>query len=414
MQKLYNIVIATAAFTALTVSFINLTSLQKASGKEQTTENARPAEKSTESAALPDTNFREDGFSARIHFWKSLFLLDTSRSFIASRKELDILYVIDNPRREEIYDSLKIKAASEGVDLILMRGMKERIQEGIAASAGYLFLKDTLKSYELPERLFWLPLLESNFNDKAYSKAHAVGAYQFIKWTGRRYGLKVNRYVDERKNRFKAAGAYAKHLRKLFDKFHHEEIAVTAYNRGENANDIKHIPEDNPAEILDRLGFAPSNYYAEFLAISKIASNPGTYLLDIPESPDYNKPFITLRAPEKISDLLEKTGAKANRIRELNPWLKKAFFRRDRHLPAGTTVILPLEAATKAYASENTGPLFTAQEQTKKIFHIIRKGETLESISRLYPGTSVRSIIKINSIKNPRLVFPGDSITIVH
>ena len=86
----------------------------------------------------------------------------------------------------------------------------------------------------MPEDLVYLAMIESGFNNLARSQAKAVGPWQFISATGKRYGLMVNWWVDERRDIRKSTLAAVEYLRDLYYIFHSWEFAAAAYNAGES------------------------------------------------------------------------------------------------------------------------------------------------------------------------------------
>jgi len=95
------------------------------------------------------------------------------------------------------------------------------------------FIKPILREKGLPEDLVYLAMIESGFNNHAKSHAKAVGPWQFISATGKRYGLGVNWWVDERRDTRKSTIAAAGYLKDLFKMFNSWELAAAGYNAGE-------------------------------------------------------------------------------------------------------------------------------------------------------------------------------------
>jgi membrane-bound lytic murein transglycosylase D len=159
-----------------------------------------------------------------------------------------------------------------------------RCQRGVefdksfARSRPYVgMIKRTLREKGLPEDLAYLPHLESGFDRFATSKVGAKGLWQFMPHTARAEGLLVKRKNDWRTDPARSTDAATDHLASIFLRTQSWELAITAYNYGENGvrRAIQKFGPDYMkirAEHKTRMfGFAARNYYPSFLAVRNVA-----------------------------------------------------------------------------------------------------------------------------------------------
>src|SRR5690606_13336536 len=134
----------------------------------------------------------------------------------------------------------------------------------------------------LPEDLIYLSMIESVFNPRAYSRARAVGPWQFIEGTGKRYGLRVNYWIDERKDIIKSTHAAAKYLKELYQIFGSWYLAAAAYNAGEGTvlNAIRRDRTRNFWQLARQeknFRSETQNYVPKMIAAALLAKSPEKY-----------------------------------------------------------------------------------------------------------------------------------------
>ncbi|MBI5894218.1 MAG: transglycosylase SLT domain-containing protein [Deltaproteobacteria bacterium] len=287
------------------------------------------------------------------------------------------------------------------------RGRKY-FERWLARSNKYLpMIKKTLRENDMPEDLAYLALIESGFNPNAYSRAKAVGMWQFIKGTGLRYGLKINPWIDERRDPEKATMAAANYLKDLYAMFNSWDLAAASYNAGEGKI-TRAIDKHNTVDFWvmakkKYLKQETKDYVPKFIAALLIAKEPekyGFYNIE-PESPiEYESaaaPGATdLRAIAKASN------STLEEIKELNPELLRSF------TPPNIKeyeIKIPLGSKDKFY--ENLAQM-PQQEKRNFLTHKVKKGETILKIAKMY-STGVEPITYLNSRNQ---IKPGAEIII--
>ncbi|HSH13671.1 MAG TPA: transglycosylase SLT domain-containing protein, partial [Desulfurivibrionaceae bacterium] len=161
-------------------------------------------------------------------------------------------------------------------------GQKERFREGVVRSGAWLpEIRQVFEAEGVPADLVYLAHVESSFNPKAQSKVGAVGLWQFMRATGRRF-LNIDAARDERLNPRKASRAAARFLGENYRVLGSWPVAITAYNHGQGG--MRRAAEahgDLPGILAGyqgkSFGFASRNFYAEFLAARNVASNYEKY-----------------------------------------------------------------------------------------------------------------------------------------
>lgn len=289
---------------------------------------------------------------------------------------------------------------------------KSFFEEAYRRSGQYRsMILEELKKAGLPEELSWLPLIESGYKPRALSRARALGLWQFIASTGYRYGLKRDRFIDERMDPVKSTRAAIKYLQELHDFFGDWTTAIAAYNCGEmrvqnviRAQKIDYL--DNFWDLFANLPYETARYVPRFIATLLIVENPEKYGFNLPPlDPALSYETVTLKKPVRLSLIASRLGINQNLLIQLNPELRHDStpnYEYELRVPAGL--------GEQTLACLNELPSWIPPEAVFS-WHIVKKGENLGLIARRY-RTTVQAIVRLNNLKNARLIYPGQRLKI--
>ncbi len=201
-------------------------------------------------------------------------------------------------------------------------------------------IRQKLRERGMPEDLIYLAMIESGFRPSAYSPAHASGLWQFIAATGKRYGLDINRAVDERNDPEKATDAALSYLSDLHRRFGSWYLAAAAYNTGENrvgrimreVTGSERGNEESYYRIWDRLPRETRDYVPLMVAAGRIAKDPARFGFgDVQtEAPPAVK-LVKAAPATPLTKIAHRSGTSVSEIRQLNPQLKLNRTRNDQY-----------------------------------------------------------------------------------
>ncbi len=303
-----------------------------------------------------------------------------------------------------------LKAIEKSVDLF-KDGIKERFTVYLERSAQYIeIMKEILKGKHLPEELVFLPIVESGFNPNAYSRARAVGPWQFIASTAKRYGLVIDWWRDERKDPVKSTEAAAEYLKDLYKMFGSWNLALAAYNAGEGkiSKALRKSDSDDYWSLLNtkQIRNETKQYVPRYIAATMIANTPEEYGFD---NLDYREPFeydeVTVGSPLDIDVIAKCAECTEKEIREANPELRRwstppNVAEYTIRIPAGSKDIF-LKNLTTIPKEER----FTVERYT------LKKGDTIKKIAKK-TGIPISTIIAMNSMNGLEHLRSGNMITL--
>jgi membrane-bound lytic murein transglycosylase D len=303
---------------------------------------------------------------------------------------------------------------------------RPHMERYLSRSTRYMpIMKAILKKEGLPEDLIYIALIESGFNSTAHSSASAVGYWQFIRGTGKHYGLKIDPYVDERRDFVKSTQAAADYFKGLYNLFGAWYLAIASYNVGENrvksvvmkyhTRDFWQLARENklPEETI--------NYVPKFLAARLIAKEPEKYGFgDVEYLPPLEFAEVDFPGSVDIRKLSKEMNIEYDDLRDLNPSYKRGVAFASKSVNGGKLSLrVPkgseaLAVAAAANAVAENKQVYVADEDYN--YYRVRRGDTIASVAEKF-GTSQRQIRNLNKLsRGSRLVVgrrirvPGETI----
>lgn len=277
-------------------------------------------------------------------------------------------------------------------------------------------IRERLGRENLPGDLVYLALIESGFSNTATSRAKAVGMWQFMKGTAKFYDLRVDSWVDERRDPFKATDAAARHLSDLNERFGSLYLAAAAYNAGGGrvSRGLRKLRPDPEATNADAAFFRlydtrllrreTKDYVPKLIAAALIAKEPARYGFTVePAEPLVYDSIVvpTMTGLDVIARLADTTVAA---IRELNP----QFLRLATPPATASVVRLPTGRGPTTVAAYAELP---PEKRVTFVEHFVRSGETMGGIARKYRVSS-RLLQEANPRVSPRRLRVGQRLVV--
>ena len=273
----------------------------------------------------------------------------------------------------------------------------EYINRFVDRGSRYLhYIVEQVERRKMPTEIALLPVIESAFTPKAYSRAKASGLWQFIPSTGKNYGLTQDWWRDNRNDVMAATDAALNYLQKLHNDFGNWELALAAYNCGEGCvaraiayNQKRGLPTDYLS--LSKLPPETRTYVPKLIAVKNIVLSPATYGIEIETIP--NTPyFTTVQAPAKIDVKVaaQLAGMSEEDFRALNPAHNKPVA-----MASTGTLVVPLDKAEtfRANLEAYDQPLVSWTTYPAK------RGEAIDSIASRHGLTTAQLRAANDSVK---------------
>ncbi|MES2123214.1 MAG: LysM peptidoglycan-binding domain-containing protein [Gemmatimonadota bacterium] len=307
---------------------------------------------------------------------------------VESNRELNIEAYADQPRVQYY------------VDFFASR-IHDRFQIWLTRMPRFeAYARERLAAQGLPSDLVYLALIESGFSTSAVSRAAAVGMWQFMPATGRGYGLRIDSWVDDRRDPVKATDAAARHLKDLTDRFGSHYLAAAAYNAGAGRvgrsltrMNASASESDGPMDLSSDEAFfsladtrlivqETRDYVPKLIAAALIAKDPVKFGF---VTPDDVEPFphdsVMVEGGTGLDLIARLADTTLDALRELNPHLLRLV------TPPGGyyAVRVPDGEAKQIAAAYHDTP---ESERLAIATHKVRSGETVTALAKKYGVTS--------------------------
>jgi len=274
------------------------------------------------------------------------------------------------------------------------------------------YISERLRYYNLPEELAFLPVVESEYSPKAVSKSGAAGLWQFMRNSIAGYGIRIDDWVDERRDFMKSSDGALRKLADNYAEFGDWDLAVAAFNAGDGAvaralvrARKEGIVAPNYWDLRAR-GLLPAetaSYVPKFLAIASILSYPGRNGLSLSWDSPPEWEAIEPGRPVDLAILAKAAGIDLGVLRQANPELRYGV------TPPSASYRLKVPAddagSVKAVLDDKSLAL------VRYYLHTVRSGDTLSALSRDY-GAPIPTILQSNPGMRANLLRIGQVIVV--
>jgi len=269
-------------------------------------------------------------------------------------------------------------------------------------SGRYLpLMRGILREEGLPEDLVYMAMIESAFKANAHSRARAHGFWQFIDGTAKRYGLRWNRYYDERSDPEKSTRAAARYLRDLYEMFGDWYLAMAAYSAGEGKvlKGLQRLGAKDYWQLSSGtfLRRETREYVPFVLAAALVSKDPASYGFDVIPDPPLRFDVVRVPRPVDLARVAEAVSAPVFELQLLNSELK------TRITPQGVPdypVRLP-EGSAAQFASRIASLPLAPEVRERRL--TAKKGDTVAKVAAR-AGVTVEELCNFNDLpRNARL-----------
>ena len=395
-----------------------------------------------------------------VHFWIRVYTqIDTNEGFLHDPKRLGIVYAtvrfrpgssraerqrVVNRERDRIAAELRriaagarpltpaqrriqalwgphagaVRLRQAARDIRFQLGQSNRFKAGLVRSGAWQHaIARALAAQGLPPQLAALPLVESAYNPRAYSKDGAAGLWQFMPGTARRF-LHIDAALDQRFDPFSATVAAAQLLAYNHRILGTWPLAITAYNQGVAGmlHAVHVVGSHDLGVIVQRyhsalFGFASRNFYASFLAALYVDRHARHFFGALHRLPEEHYQEVTLPGYVSVGAIERAAAVTTARLRDLNPGLRPPVWDGELDVPRGYRLRLPARGRRWSVASltARLGPHALLMAQLRPPLYRVQPGDTLSGIASRY-HVGLWALARFNGVPVNGMLHIGEQL----
>jgi soluble lytic murein transglycosylase-like protein len=271
-------------------------------------------------------------------------------------------------------------------------------------------IEAVLKENGMPTDLKYLAVVESSLLPHSGSPKGAIGYWQFIPDTGRRYGLIINERKDERRNFYASTRAAIAYLKDLYGMFGSWTLAAAAYNMGERGLTAEIMVQQTRNYYELYMPLETQRYVFRILAVKQLLTSPEKFGIELDETDLYTpEPVETveIECPGEISitTVAQAAGVTFKKIKDLNPELRGHYLAPGKH-----TIRIPKGGAKEFHAKYRQAMQQRADSPKERVY-VVQKGDNLSLIAERFK-VPLAAILIWNRLDPRRAIHPGERLIV--
>ena len=296
-------------------------------------------------------------------------------------------------------------------EMLITLGDRPQVILWLKRSRRYLpIIEKMLARHRIPEDIKYVAIAESALRPHAGSPAGAIGFWQFMRATAKRYDLQINADLDERRSIYKSTRAAIAYFNELYADLQSWTLAAAAFNMGEEGLKSEILLQKNRDFYRLYLPLETQRYIFRILSAKLIVSNPeryGFYLTDDDIYPpmEFERVEVVCSRRTPLTLVANAAGTYFKKIKDLNPDLRGYF------LPEGIHIVLIPDGAADNFHARFDEQLTLWEKESGRLVHVVQPGDNLSTIADLYQ-VPLPALLKWNSLNPRRHIHPGDQLII--